>query len=43
MSGIIIAMIREKLSLYIFYEERRKDIKDKSTNTDKSLILTVVN
>jgi uncharacterized coiled-coil protein SlyX len=43
MSGAIIAIIKEKLSLYIFCEKRRKDINDKNINTDKNLILTVVN
>jgi len=43
MLGVVIAIIREKLNLYIFCEKRRKDIKDKNTNTNRSLVLTVVN
>jgi hypothetical protein len=43
MSGAIIAIIKEKLSLCIFCEGRRKDINNKNTNTDKGLILTMVN
>jgi hypothetical protein len=43
MSGAVIIMIKEKLSLCIFYEKRRKDINDKSTNIDRNLVLIIVN
>jgi hypothetical protein len=43
MSGTIIIIIKKELSLYIFCEKRRKDINDKNTNTDRSLVLTVIN
>jgi hypothetical protein len=43
MSGVIIVIIKEKLNLCIFCKGRRKDINDKNTNTDKSLVLIVIN
>jgi hypothetical protein len=43
MTGAIIAMIKEELSLYIFCEGRRKNTNDKNTNTDRNLVLTVIN
>ena len=43
MSEAIIAIIKEELNLYIFCEERRKDTNNKNINTDRNLVLTVVN
>jgi hypothetical protein len=42
MSGVMIAMIKIEEDLCIFYEGRRKDIKDKATNTE-NLVPAVVN
>jgi hypothetical protein len=43
MSEAIIIIIKEKLSLCIFCEGKRKNINDKNTNTDRSLVLIIVN
>jgi hypothetical protein len=43
MSETVIVMIKEESSLYIFYERKRKDTNDKSTNTDRNLVPIVVN
>jgi hypothetical protein len=42
MSGAVIAMIKTKEDLCIFYEGRKKDTKDKATNTE-DLIPAMVN
>jgi hypothetical protein len=43
MSGAVIAIMRIKKNLYIFYERKKKDIKDRVTNTDGSLVLVIIN
>jgi hypothetical protein len=43
MSEVIIAMIKIEKDLCIFYEGRKKDIKNKATNTDGSLIPVTIN
>jgi hypothetical protein len=43
MSGIIIAIMKKESNLCIFYKERRKDINNKDTNTDRNLVLITVN
>jgi hypothetical protein len=42
MSGTVIIMIKIKENLYIFCEGRKKDIKNRATNTDGSLIPVTV-
>jgi hypothetical protein len=43
MSEAIIAIIKKELNLCIFCEKRRKDTNDKNINTDRNLVLTVIN
>jgi hypothetical protein len=43
MSGAVIAIIKIKENLCIFYEERKKDTKDRATNTDGSLVPVIIN
>jgi hypothetical protein len=43
MSGAVIAIIRTKGNLCIFYERRKKDTKDKTINTDGSLVPVIIN
>jgi hypothetical protein len=43
MSGAIIVMIKIKKDLCIFCEGRRKNIKDRITNTDGSLVPVIIN
>jgi hypothetical protein len=43
MSGAVITMIKIEKDLYIFCEGRKKDTKDRVTNTDGSLIPVIIN
>jgi hypothetical protein len=43
MSGVMIVMIKIEKDLYIFYERRRKDTKDRAINTDGSLMPVTIN
>jgi hypothetical protein len=43
MSGAVIVIIKIKEDLYIFCERRRKDMKDRVTNTDGSLVPVIIN
>jgi hypothetical protein len=43
MSGTVIAIMKIKEDLYIFCEKKKKNTKDRTTNTDESLVPKVVN
>jgi hypothetical protein len=43
MSGAIIAMIKTKKDLCIFYKKRKKNTKNRITNTDGSLLPVTIN
>jgi hypothetical protein len=43
MLGAVIAIIKIEEDLYIFYEDRRKSIEDRATNTDGSLVPVIIN
>jgi hypothetical protein len=43
MLGAIITMIKIEEDLYIFYKRRRKDTRDKTTNTDGNLMPVATN
>jgi hypothetical protein len=43
MSGAVIAIMKIKENLYIFCKGRRKDTKNRATNTDGSLVPVIIN
>jgi hypothetical protein len=43
MSEAVIVMIKIEKDLYIFCKGRRKDTKDRATNTDGSLVPVIIN
>jgi hypothetical protein len=42
-SGIMIAIIKIEKDLCIFYENRKKDTKNRATNTDGNLMPVIIN
>jgi hypothetical protein len=43
MSGAVIIIIKTEKDLCIFCEGKRKDIKDRATNTDGNLVPVIIN
>jgi hypothetical protein len=43
MLGAVITIIKTKKDLYIFYEGKRKNTRDKTINTNESLMPVIIN